>query len=86
MEFKPTYTKAEVEELVAWFEKNEYPHSLEMGDGITIEDTEKTVRQLSHLALTQHENRNFCGPINLLFRIKEKCEATINDFVKPDEE
>ena len=47
MEFKPTYTKAEVEELVAWFEKNEYPHSLEMGDGITIEDTEKTVRQLS---------------------------------------
>ena len=78
MEFKPTYTKKEVEELVAWFENNEYPHSINLGNGIKIEDMEKTVKQLSHLALTQHENRNFCGPITMLFQIREKILSTLS--------
>ena len=77
MEFKPTYTKKEVKELVDWFENNEYPHSINLGGRIKIDDMAKTVKQLSHLALTQHDNRNSCGPIAMLFQIREKIQSTL---------
>lgn len=71
MEYKATYTKAEVEELIGWFNTHEYENEIDLGKGQLIKDVKKCAKALSHTTLTQHHNTTFSGSICNLFRIRE---------------
>ncbi len=72
MEYKPTYTKEEIEEVIAWFQTHQCEQDIDMGGGIHIRELSKTLEQLFHIARTQHENRVFSGQIYFLFRIRDE--------------
>ncbi|OKZ24810.1 MAG: hypothetical protein BHV77_03885 [Bacteroides sp. 43_108] len=69
--YKPTYTKEEVDELVKWFNEHEYDDEVDLGHGQYIKSVKVSVAQLSHLAQLYYANRNFSGPINMLFKIRD---------------
>lgn len=71
MEYKPTYTKEEVEELIGWFDSNDYDNEVDLGQGQYIKDVKKCANALKHTTLTQHNNPTFSGSINVLFKIRE---------------
>ena len=72
MEYKATYTKEEVDELVTWFDTHTYEQSIDLGSGISIPNVSTTVKQMSHIARTKYDNRRFSGQIFVLFRIREE--------------
>ena len=72
MEYKATYTKEEVEELMEWFNTHEYENEVDLGEGQLIKDVKKCAKALSHTTLTQHSNTTFSGSICNLFRIREE--------------
>lgn len=71
MEYKPTYTKEEIDELTNWFETHTYEKELDLGDGIYIKNLDETIPPMLHVAQTKYENRTFSGQIHQLFRIRE---------------
>lgn len=71
MEYKPTYTKEEIDELTIWFETHTYEKELDLGDGIYIKNLDETIPPMLHVAQTKYENRTFSGQIHQLFRIRE---------------
>ncbi len=71
MEYKATYTKEEVEELVEWFNTHEYDNEVDLGEGQFINDIKKCAKALSHTTLTQYANPTFSGSICNLFKIRE---------------
>ena len=48
MEYKATYTKEEVEELIEWFSTHEYENEIDLGEGQLIKDLKKCVKALTH--------------------------------------
>lgn len=72
MEYKATYNKEEVEELIEWFRTHEYENEVDLGEGQRINDIKKCVNALTHTTLTQHTNTTFSGSICNLFRIREE--------------
>lgn len=72
MEYKPEYTKDEVDELVHWFNTHTYENEVDLGGGILIGDIQKTLPRMLHIAQTKYENRTFSGQIQLAFRIREE--------------
>ena len=72
MEYKPTYTKEEIDELVNWFTSHTFEKEMDMGHGIYLNDVEKAIAPLMHMARTQYENRNYSGSIHFLFRIRDE--------------
>lgn len=77
MYYKPTYSKSEIEALLAWIEKNKenLPKSMDLGHGQVIKDMNMTLKQLMHLASVGYNNPTFSGPIKLLYQIKEIFET-----------
>lgn len=72
MEYKPTYTKEEIDELTQWFETHRCEQDLDMGHGLHIRALDTTTKQLVYIARTQHTNRVFSGSIAMLFRIRDE--------------
>ena len=72
MEYKATYTKEEVEELIEWFNTHEYENEIDLGEGQLIKDLKKCVKALTHTTLTQHYNTTFSGSIFNLFKAREE--------------
>ncbi|MCH5174937.1 MAG: hypothetical protein J1F40_03530 [Prevotellaceae bacterium] len=72
MDYKPTYTKEEVDELLNWFDTHKYERELDLGHGLRISDVSATLTPMRNIALAKHDNRTFSGQIQLLFRIREE--------------
>ena len=72
MEYKPTYTKEDADELVKWFETHTYDTELDMGGGLYIADLRNTLPQMLHIVRTKYDNRTFSGQIHLTFKIREE--------------
>lgn len=72
MEYKPTYTKEEVDELVNWFTTHTYENELDMGGGIYIKDVQMAIGPMMHIAQAQYGNKTFSGQIYLLFRMRDE--------------
>lgn len=72
MEYKTTYTKEEVEELVHWFATHTYEKELDLGGGLHIEDLQKTLPQMLHIAQKRYDSRIFSGQVHLAFRIRDE--------------
>ena len=72
MDYKPTYTKEEVDELANWFATHTYDNELDMGHGLYISDMSKTVPAMLHIAQIKYDNRAFSGQIQVLFRIRDE--------------
>lgn len=72
MEYKTSYTKEEVDDLVQWFSTHEFENQIDLGSGINIPDLKKTLPNMLHIAQTKHENRTFSGQVNLAFRIRDE--------------
>ena len=71
MEYKTSYTKEEIDELVNWFKTHTYEKELDLGGGLFIKDLDVTLPPMIHVAQTKYENRTFSGQIHQLFRIRE---------------
>jgi len=72
MEYKTTYTKEEVNELVNWFTTHTFEKELDMGGGIYVRDVQMAIGPMIHVAKTQYENKTFSGQIYMLFRIRDE--------------
>ncbi|MBP5374822.1 MAG: hypothetical protein J6Y38_00625 [Bacteroidaceae bacterium] len=72
MEYKTTYTKKEIDELVDWFTTHTFEKELDMGGGINIRDVQMAIGPLIYMAQTQYENKTFSGQIYFLFRIRDE--------------
>lgn len=72
MEYKPTYTKEEVDELVQWFAAHTFENEVDLGDGIYISDLQRTLPPMLHIAQTKHDSRTFSGQICMAFKIREE--------------
>lgn len=72
MEYKPQYTKEEIEEIEQWFKTHEFENELDLGSGIYIPDVKKTLIPMLHTARTYYENRTFSGQIHKLFKMREE--------------
>ena len=71
MEYKTTYTKAEIEELVNWFATHMFEKELDLGGGLYIKNLDETIPPMLHVAQTKYDNKTFSGQIHQLFRIRE---------------
>lgn len=72
MNYKPTYTQEEVEEVVKWFETHRFEQDLDLGHGIHIRSLDTALHQFIHVARTQYANRTFSGQIQMLFNIRDE--------------
>ena len=72
MNYKTTYTKEDVDELLKWFDTHKYDRELDLGHGLYISDVNVTLPPMRDIALTQYDNRTFSGQIRLLFKIREE--------------
>jgi hypothetical protein len=72
MEYKPTYTKEEIDELVNWFATHTFEKEMDMGGGIYVNDVEQAIGPLIHMARTRYDNRNYSGAIHFLSRIRDE--------------
>ena len=72
MEYKTTYTKKEIDELVDWFTTHTFEKELDMGGGINIRDVQMAIGPLIYMAQAQYENKTFSGQIYFLFRIRDE--------------
>lgn len=72
MNYKPTYTKEEVEELVNWFDNHKYANEVDLGYGLYVGNVAFTLNHMRNIALTKYENRSFSGQVQLLFKIREE--------------
>jgi hypothetical protein len=70
MDYKTTYTKADIEELEKWFATHTYEKELDLGGGLYIKDLDFTIPPLMHAARTQYDNKTFSGQIHQLYRIR----------------
>jgi hypothetical protein len=73
--YKPSFTNAEIDEAIAWFEKNmdQLPASMTIGSGITIPDLKLTVEEMIiHLRERAKENNTYCGQFSLLLEIRKR--------------
>ncbi len=73
MEYKPEYTKEEIDEMVNWFTSHTFEKEMDMGHGVYICDVEQAIAPLMHMAKTQYENRNYSGAIHFLSLIRDEC-------------
>ena len=71
MEYKPTFTKEEIDELISWFTTHKFEKELILDKGIVVKDLDKALPPLIHVAQTRYENRNFSGQIFMLYKIRE---------------
>ncbi len=74
MEFKKTYTEEEIEELIAWFEKNDdkLPESLYVDNATFIKELRYTVHLYFPLVRERRESICFSGQVFFLFKIRKK--------------
>lgn len=72
MEYKPKYTKDEVDDLVNWFTTHTFEKELDVGGGIYIKNMQKAVESMIQIAQTKYENTTFSGQIYLLFRMRDE--------------
>lgn len=76
--YKPTYTTAEIDEAIEWFEKHkdQLPASMTVGSGITIPDLKLTVEQmLVHLRERVKNSNIYSGQFSLLLEIRERLKG-----------
>ena len=69
-----TYTRQEVEELEAWFDKAALPASLQVDKATFVPNVADTVTRLFKQAYLCYENPKLLGGLHLLERIKAKLE------------
>ena len=72
MEYKPTFTKEEIEEIIHWFATHKLEQDIDLGNGVHIRELDTALKQLTHIAKTRHDNRVFSGQIYMLFKIKDE--------------
>ncbi|MDO5482300.1 MAG: hypothetical protein Q4F47_04600 [Bacteroidaceae bacterium] len=72
MEYKPTFTKEEIEDIIHWFATHKLEQDIDLGNGIHIRELDTALKQLTHIAKTRHDNRVFSGQIYMLFKIKDE--------------
>ena len=81
MEYKTSYTKEEVDELLNWFSTHEFEGELDMGGGIKIPDVKVALPPMLYIVREKYEYRTFSGQIHKAFRIRE--ELIRQNKVKP---
>ncbi|MBR2630857.1 MAG: hypothetical protein IKD25_04940 [Bacteroidaceae bacterium] len=72
MEYKPTFTKEEIEDIIHWFATHKLEQDIDLGNGVHIRELDTALKQLTHIAKTRHDNRVFSGQIYMLFKIKDE--------------
>ena len=73
-EIDEIYTRKEVDDLKAWFDRTPLPKSLRLDKAVFIPDVKKTVDRLFGQAYVCFENSKLLGGLNLLEKIKAKIE------------
>lgn len=71
MEYKPTFTKEEIDELVEWFNTHKYEQAVDLGNGISTANLVETLKPMIRIAQTKYDNRTFSGQIHVLFQIRD---------------
>lgn len=61
MEYKNTFTSAEVEELHKWFLEHEYEDNIDLGQGIRIVDTKLFVENSFNVLTKKNNSATFSG-------------------------
>ena len=74
MEYKKTYTKEEVNEVITWFRQHQdmLPDTLQLNASTVYKDFKKTIELYFDIALAHHEKPCYGGQIYHLFQIREK--------------
>ena len=77
MQYKKQFSKAELKELLGWFEAQaeHLPHSLRLDKATYIEDLPKTVKLYFDVVRLHGDNPTYSGQIYHLFKIREKLTA-----------
>ena len=70
--YKRTYTKAEVQELIAWIDATQPKGEMDLGHGVFIKDLEKFAKQVRFIAQNKYANPTFSGQISLMMDVKER--------------
>ncbi len=70
------HTLDELDELKAWFDKQELPQSLQMSKFMFIPDLKETIRHLMDQAYVCYANPKLEGCILILEQIKDKLEES----------
>lgn len=71
MEYKRTYTEAEVKELQEWFNSNDYEKEIDLGKGIHILDTRLFVENTMNVITKNYENATYSGMIYKLQMLRD---------------
>jgi hypothetical protein len=72
MDYKPTFTKEEIEDIIQWFSTHKLEQDIDLGNGVHIRELDTALKQLVHIARTRYDNRVFSGQIYMLFKIKDE--------------
>lgn len=70
-QYKPTFTKQDVDELVNWFNTHQFEDELDLGNGVSTTNLHQSIKPMIHIAQTKYENRTFSGQIYMLYRIRD---------------
>lgn len=75
--FKPSYTKEDLQGLEEWFKAHPYHGEMEMsGGGIRMSDVGSSVERLLEVAeVGGVENRTYAGTVNMLYAIRDQLLA-----------
>lgn len=75
--FKPEYSKAEVKELITWFEErmDKLPADLQISSSTYTPDLKSTVNGLLEIMRVREMTVIFCGYAAHLFLIRERLKA-----------
>lgn len=71
MEYKKTFTKEEIDELIHWFDTHQYEKELDLGIGVSTKNLDQSIPPLIHVARTKYMSPVFSGQIYMLFRIRD---------------
>ncbi|MCH5177469.1 MAG: hypothetical protein J1F25_05550 [Prevotellaceae bacterium] len=70
--FKPTYTKEEIDELVAWIDATQPTGSIDLGEGMYISDIKLFCSRMRTIALTRYNNSAYGGQICVLVNLRKE--------------
>jgi len=74
--YKPKYTKEEADEIVGWFRSHKFKtplsEPLQLTNGVSIKDLDKAISGFCHLAENYHDNTNYSGEIQLLYKLRKE--------------
>lgn len=77
MEYKKVYTRAELDELIAWFTERaeRLPASCDLLPGVHVADMQQFLLAERAMIELHHDNPTYGGTFWLLFRLRDKLQA-----------